>query len=259
MTKICVMGDSHLWTIRKAFSQGANLEGVDAVHFAGAAGTGLYSLQANGSFIQLPGDNYRSLHGFDETGSLDMSEFSALVIIGLGSSVRASLPLYNRWRTTKMDTEKSVTLVSLSCFATAEAGLLRQCGAMTVAACIRRATQVPIVVIPDPYPLSEITQRDEAWDIVEADQSLLRELHWAAARAALPAGGILIEQPPETMDGLLHTKTEFSANIYKEDPSKREFYHMNEGYGHLLVKELDLFLSALMGSNLDTSLAAVSQ
>ncbi len=162
MTKVCVIGDSHIGALRRA-AAGRELE-FDVTYFTGHVEM-MVAVSIEGRELVAPDETARR-HWQRTSGgqaSIRVDDYDCFIITGLGlglapSHARMGMErllddLYGNYVCDGMaQPADGKYLVSEDCFVAAAEGLLQQREALRIAGMIRSLCNTPILVVPVPNP-----------------------------------------------------------------------------------------------------------
>jgi hypothetical protein len=242
MTKPCFIGNSHIGCIRKAMARdGSPYKGE--VTFAFAPRLLLADcIVEDGAF--KGGDLTVATHPQrTREQQTQLGDHGSFVIVGVGLTVRTIAQVYRTHRLTQHD-EAGYALISPDCLQTTASEIVKASGAFQIATRIRRETDRPIIIVPEPG-LSERVLETGSDDkstahIVALAQIMNHELIGEflyrlfvdAIRKEGERDGIkLVEQPQQTRRRCL-TKAEYQNDV------SGDVQHANAEYGAKLLREV---------------------
>jgi hypothetical protein len=245
MSSVCFLGNSHLGAIKRGWDDSGR-----AGTFLAATGSRLEGLKVRDG--QLVGDDELTemMTRLTGTATTAVADHDAFVIVGLSLSVRNTAALFQRFRPWRADVEDGSTyLISPEAYAAAAAGSLRRSAAVKLAQRLRAATDVPILLMPQPGPSERVIETTSPktgfWRSLRAT-GREREVREAfEGGCALVAGNELhvVVQPEATRAHEIFTLERFATHDTKLDGRERpdgriDYSHMNAEFGNLAVGDL---------------------
>ncbi len=255
MKSVLFIGDSHLGAIKDACRDLLDEDFPLKFSFVGSPKGGLKNsvvsdgvLQATNEDIKL---NFERTYG---ASRVDLSQFSALVIVGLGLSMFSALGVYGKQRTSSMQGfgtlgEGGPASVSSSLFNHSVSDGLRSSLAMHLKEQISACYVGKILVVPQPRPserLLEVPRKGFYAKQMNANEdSLLVTTTYENALKEV-VGRDLIAQPKDTIADSQLTHAAFTRGsrrlLAKEDAdgahSSDDVLHANALYGRRILNQV---------------------
>ncbi len=251
--KLCVIGNSHAGMLAAAFRE-TPLDGVDVTFFA-RQGKGLDQVRLRAGELRMPNrDARKAMVKMGMPGRIRVDAFDAFVLVGMTATVFALAPMVAGhavygWPSARDEiAESGMTerpLMSQEALSETICAAIRTNTAMGLVTKIRKESQVPILLVPQPFPSAEVLTRRGSF---QGFQQIHRRGDGAAAAQALAqahaevfgdmAQAILLEQPAETIEhGFLtaqdYTRGATRLNVDGRQPDA-DILHANAAYGGLV-------------------------
>lgn len=238
--KLCVIGNSHVGMLRAAH-RALGDDALDIAYFAKAGG-GIGRATIRGPVIAADDPGLRAAQArFDMPEALDVSRFDAVILVAGTLSIYSALAILqdhdvSGWPSTRApgpgtgpaggrSPRPARHLVSEPVFVAALADQARDGYGYRFAAALRRATDVPIFLVPQPFPSERVfeTARPHEYGFVRARQSgdgpaIATCLRRAIDRAfgALPDVTVLHQEPDTVAHGFT-TARRFTRDAVRVD------------------------------------------
>lgn len=153
MSRICVIGDSHVGALKRAASALPPGEfGAAMTFFAGHVDL-MRSLRAEGRTLVTPSKELRRLLAVSSRGAetIAVDDYDQFVVIGLQFGIRRLAALYRDYTSDSMTSRPDGKyLLSDACFVKAAEAAAAGSEAMRIARMLRALTDRPIIVVPVP-------------------------------------------------------------------------------------------------------------
>ena len=240
MKRVVLIGNSHLGAFKTAIDAEQTIVDDLKVDYFGAPGNWAFDLCLENGRLVTTSERLKGLVA-KTPGSLkeiELDAYDAIVLVGLFIRFMYAARLYLRHRLPG-HADGRQCLISPAAFDAAYSEYMRSSAAYKVAALIRSHSSMPILLVPEPYPSSEI-KGDPEWEGLWESDLLphMRDTFFEHLRSSFEDLDVdLIEQSPKTMDGPVFTHPRFSArgvNLRKELPAD-ERLHMNRRYGQIMM------------------------
>ncbi len=231
--KLCVIGNSHVGMLRAA-ARDLGPDGPELTFFA-KAGAGLEKARIRGSVIAANSRALRAAQArFGMPAQIDVAGFDATILVAGTASVYSALRILQTHRVSGWPSSLAAAdpagphgpetperaLVSASAFVAALVDETRAGVSFHFAKAIRRASDVPIFVVPQPFPservLDSARPRDFGFRRARKNgdgRSIAACLNRAVTRAFSEIGGAAVLRQPE--DTIAHGFT--TARAYTRD------------------------------------------
>ena len=251
-TRICVLGNSHLASMKTGWSLISEAFQAFDLKFFGAPKAMMDGLTLEGSAL-VPGNDKlrRKLAMFSEGAeTIDLNAFDAFVVVGLQFGPRRLAQLYRthrsvsfEWREPLTDLapmvskEQPVTAISERLFSDAIIAGLTDTMAIRIIEMIRDVTEKPIYLVSAPY-FSELALETGDWDAVigSGDVDVLAQRFRKYARHACPVHVNLVLTPSRlTKHGF------FTAKEYAVSPTEdgfQDLVHTTDQYGAAILRSV---------------------
>jgi hypothetical protein len=239
MSRICMIGDSHLAALKLAWST-LSAEFPDlTLDFFAAPGKTMDGLSvADGQLV--PGSHPLA-------GSLKLTSggktsidglYDRYVIHGLELGIAFALEISRKYRAERHATDWR-TPISDDCFAEAVCGAARATVAGRTLAKLREITKAPILVLP--APMADAKNQKVRQTLVEAGEArdVVRLFGAGCERLAASAGARFLPQPESTLDADgIGTKASFSSSParFHAELARADNSHMNTAYGEAVLR-----------------------
>lgn len=259
MTRIVVLGNSHLGALRAAWSDlSPSTPGIDLVFFGGimpifAAMTldhnqvfGLHSCEG------LPSEQVRRNRRLFEGDTVDLKGADAVVVVGVDWHVWTLIDLLNTHVIDGLDTEADTSMSRRLSVAAFDA--ITQALAADAIEKVAWAARIdaPVHLLPRPLPPESLLEPGPAGmehspqvlaSLKRGFAEAIHQLARALNEAARAHGLMLIEQPAETRTSNGLTAASFQRDglhlSARADGARRpDFEHMNIGYGAACIGAL---------------------
>jgi hypothetical protein len=255
MTRLCVIGDSHLAAIKLGWEVVKSEFPHVQVDFFGSGGASLADTAIDqGRLIPTVAKVRR---GFEVTsGGKDcvrLSDYDVVIIVGVGYSIYPLLWLYQRYRSEDhANNDCPFTPVSSAFFREVAASRLAGTVAVQLHDKIRKASKTYLKIVPQPLPSDAVLDSHNQSGIpallkstVAYHDDITLAHYFTAVTGALVKEGRQISSPPTaSRSGYLFTKREFSVGSVRLSKNlatphdEDDFEHMNKEYGALQLREL---------------------
>jgi hypothetical protein len=254
MTKICMIGNSHVAAMRLAWDKvAADYPTVDA-HIYGAHARNLVSVQADAQKeLRFDGPPLWSFRAGDEPGrarSIPLGGCDAIVIVGCDFGPTCVFRTYKRYHFAGLKGRRKQALTR-DYFKRGVAAAVDESAAGVLAKTIRAVVGVPVLLVPAPLPAEsgfadfDKTKMEPYRAAQEAgDGQNLMEIYDELC-GDLDAGGLhVIRQPEITKASPLSSLQRYSDNstrLRADDDAlhpENDYFHMNEEYGSLVWAEI---------------------
>lgn len=256
--KLCVIGNSHVGMLRAAVRE----LGTDApeLTFFAKAGAGLEKARIRGAVIEAEDRGLRAAQQrFGMPASLDVSRFDAVLLVAGTISVYSALRILQTHRVSCWPSSRRIAasgpgaarpqhmLVSEPAFVAALADEARAGLSHRFATAFRRASGVPIFVIPQPFPSERVfeTARPQEYGFLRARRDgdgpaiaacLGRALDQAFAGTD---GTHVLNQPQDTVAHGFTTGRRFTRDAVRVDggtpQDSADLLHVGPAYGRRVL------------------------
>ncbi|MBK5307520.1 MAG: hypothetical protein JJD92_12595 [Frankiaceae bacterium] len=245
---VAVIGNSHAAVIAKAWNEVAQQTPDVSLEFFAATRHGVEDgIHVVGSKIPSSG---RAGSEAGLSGDVDLTSFEAILVAGLRRDVSSLVRLH---RTYQPESHRSNTakkkLVSDALFLEMARADRERSLAVTLARDIRGSVDVPILLIPHPYPsLTAVANQSALWaEIHETGDAARLMALFEMVNDELTTEFSVIAQPSDTLVAPLFTDPRYTHDSgFFRDPDRPslgpEDYHMNVEFGHI---QLSLVLERL--------------
>lgn len=262
--KLCVIGSSHVAMLMLA-ERDAPTPGLDLTFYAAPSG-GVEAAELDGTTLRAVTPELRAR--LDMTGAphaVDLNDFDAVVFVGETVSVFSAVALVRQANVSDWPSAAPLIaaagepfapvlkrpLLTRAAYVAALAGAAREKLTYRLARALRERSDVPIAVVPQPYPAERV---------LEGNAPVVRRIHRDGDGASLATclaeaheaafAGIdrlhIVSQPPETVTGDFLTHDAFARHAMRlslqQRQPKDDVLHMGGAYGRLA---LDAVLAAL--------------
>lgn len=254
MTKICMIGNSHVAAMRLAWDKvAADYPMVDA-HIYGSHARNLVTVQADAQKqLRFDGPSPWSFRAGEEPGrvrSIPLDGCVAVVIVGCDFGPACVFRTYKRYHFAGLKGRRKQALTR-DYFKRAVAAAVDESAAGVLAKAIRTVVDAPVLLVPAPLPAeSGFADHDKvkmepyrAAQEADDGQGLL-EIYDELCDDLGPRGLYVIRQPEVTKASPLSSLQRYSDNSARlrvgDDAlhSENDYFHMNEEYGSLVWAEI---------------------
>lgn len=246
MKKIAVIGNSHAAMLKLAWnSMRSDVSSVDIKFFVWRTG-GEKKLVLKSQEVQVPIDQIKILMHQDHV--VDLDQFHAVVVCGLGYSLSSILEIYREHRT--LEQKEGGYLISESCLREAVDGVIKQTDAMKVFEALTSLHCSKIYVVPTPRGAEYFLDESEGFNLYKlcvdnGDEASISKEFCRSYELFEKNGMKVLSQPSCTISKELFTKNAYSNASNKEEndahvqlKGRRDLIHMNVEYGKLVVEDL---------------------
>jgi len=258
MTKICVIGDSHIAAFMLGWRQIECEYPGTRFTFFGAPDPEMRNLTVSFGSLVLTTATLRRHIARTASNAEIRGDYDVYLICGLQFNVFQSLPLYAKWRA-EVFAKDGRTPISDACFVRSLQGCLGGTLAVEMIGKVRQVTSAPIVLIPQPLPGEKSkrfmllgNEKDN-----RGEECVAELFNIACRKLARDLDVQIVFQPEFTKNGPLHTKAIYSAGSIKftdlcTKHPQDEPKHMNADYGLVMLRE------ALSSLNIGKRLSGVA-
>ncbi len=249
MTKrIGVIGNSHLSAFKLGWETAQTRFPEFELTFFGSTASSLRHLRVHDGCLiptaEIVRDNLIwTSGGYDHIpGNHD-----AYIVVGMGFSFIHLMALLKNHRTPhNYDPDQGHQLISKRFFEGAMNETLTNSNAVRVLTMLKQITQSPIVYTPNPFGTKEILT-DKRYDFLahESVRKYVFDYYQEAKNRILKTElCILKEQPVETIDAYMFTKSEYSRGSIKLKKGMRsphndnDYFHMNAHFGEISLEQI---------------------
>jgi hypothetical protein len=243
MTRICVIGNSHIAALMLGWKQMECDYPSTRFTFFGAPKLQMQYLTVSlGSLVPTTEILRQYIR---ETGSSEKigGDYDFFLVCGLQVNANQIRPLYEKYRAEGFAADDRAP-ISDSCFVRSLQGCLTGTLAIDTIAKLRLITSAPIALMPQPFPGENCSRRSvlgAAGD--KRDDKCVAELFYSACRnLARDLELRMVHQPATTKSGPLQTKQTFCGGsvllrgLDRLHPGS-ESKHMNADYGQVMLRE----------------------
>ena len=266
--KLCVIGNSHVGMLRAA----VRLLEPDSpeITFFAKAGAGLENATLDGSVISARDPDLRRAQArFGMPEAVDTAAYDAVILVAGTASIYSALAILQDHRVsgwpscaahTDPDQSPQKALISEAAFTAALTDLARAGVSHRYAQALRQASDVPIFLVPQPYPSERVFDSDRPREF--GFQRARRHGEGAAIAACLaraidaafaPIGGVtVLHQPPETVAHGFTTARAYTRDAVRVDGDTAQhaadLLHVGPAFGAQVLArvyaELEAFATA---------------
>ncbi|MEL7000180.1 MAG: hypothetical protein AAFP68_18135 [Pseudomonadota bacterium] len=249
-TRVCVLGNSHLASMKSGWDQVSDhVDGYELTFF-GAPKAMMDDLVLEGRFLVPQTDKLKAkLRIFSEgSDKVDLKRFDAFIVVGLQFGPRRIAQLYRSHRSMAFEwreplrelspmTEKDepVTAISERLFSEALVSGLTDTMAVRLIENIQSVTERPVYLVSAPF-FSELALETGDWDTVigAGDVSRLAQRYRKFVRHAVPGDVTLILPPNRMIRHGFFTAKEFAVSAL--DDGFQDLVHANADYGAAMLR-----------------------
>lgn len=240
--KVCVIGNSHLAAIKRAWDLAIDdRAGVDG-HFFGSSFKDSHRLEPDGGRLVASGGIGHTPPGVD---AIAIDAYEAFLLVGLSTGLSNFVSVIAKHRTVSTDGAQAPHLVSDGAFDLAVRRSFESSAGASIASMIRSVSRTaPIVIMPSPLFRRGITTMGSPLWRAAAPWLPRLELAWRKAVDEFAATNELIfdPQPEETVEDRFWTKDAYGLGSIRmsggmtEERTEVEFRHMNPDYGLIALR-----------------------
>ncbi|MEZ5721024.1 MAG: hypothetical protein R3D59_04700 [Paracoccaceae bacterium] len=261
--KLCVIGNSHVGMLRAA-ARNLGPDGPELTFFA-KAGAGIEKATIEGTVITARDPELRRAQArFGMPEAVDVARFDATVLVAGTASIYSALAILQDHRVSgwpsgaaprdpsgaPLDRPADKPLVSESAFTAALADLTRDGVSYRFARAFRQASDVPIFVVPQPYPSERVfdSTRPGAYGFQRARRhgegaAIATCLNTAIDRAFAEIGSVeVLHQPADTVAHGFTTARAFSRDAVRVDGDTaqhaEDLLHVGAAYGARVLERV---------------------
>ena len=252
MTKLCMIGNSHVAAMRNAWNTvAADYPGLDvdifaqhAKHFANATLTGKGALAVEGPRL------WRFRAGSDDNrcSEINLANYDAVILVALAFGANSVFRHYRKyhWYGMKGRRQQGLTRENFRKAAQSDA---EATAALHLAALIQPAANVPLFLVPAPLP-SERGYDDEdmpgmiAWRAAaeNGDAEALMAMYDEILAGIGQNGVVIVAQPEDSKANFRATLQRYADNAARTHNDgirpENDYFHMNDEYGALIWRGL---------------------
>ena len=249
MTRICVLGDSHLGMVKRAMADLPKESGIEVTYFGARVdlwtGLSVRGREVSSSDQPLTEKFYLSSGG---KTSIRVDEYDCFLIVGLDLSILPFAFLSIRFASDSMQADSKKIRLSDACFSAAGYGILKTKVAVQVLGHLRSLSNRPIFLIPAPNPAEGASAEIlppwlQPYYVIgrSADAWAIRN-HFKAACAQLERDfeSIVVDLPEQAAaTGLInhqdYSRLARNAGNYTEEEIIGRVNHANVRYAQLVL------------------------
>ncbi|HEY1707539.1 MAG TPA: hypothetical protein VGG10_04700 [Rhizomicrobium sp.] len=244
MTKICLIGDSHVGALQSGWLAMKHAFPEIELTTFGAPRTVFAGLDVLDGVL-VPATEKLSAYFRHTTGGQVTIEnsYDRYLVCGISWAIRFLLPSLAKFRAEDHVKSKRVPLSS-DCYAHVVLGLMRNSLSMQVLTKLRQITDRPVTMIPAPMPSERIPAPIYASLCASGDAGkIAAQFNAAAALLAGECNAGFLEQPMETLSNPLQSLylykrgsvRTFGGNLDIEQ-GEDDYQHMNAAYGEIVLR-----------------------
>ncbi len=252
-----LIGNSHLACVKVAMDSEPGLLGGRGIEYMAFNELQASEFGIAEGIIQPPSNSSGSAVSLD-AGSREVrvADYSGFVIVGMGLSVNLLATIYLSHRLLAHH-RPGLHLLSRAAFDAAAAESILSRGANPIVAKLCAATNVPVLLVPEPLMNAEIVKDERGSDVWTGEHApFLVEQYTAHLHKVFDPMVDVLEQPPETIDGVFTradyaygglrslTRRDKRGNPWRYKEDHRDYRHMNEQYGAIICREIEHWLTS---------------
>lgn len=244
--KICILGNSHLASIKLGWEESKSLHVNYKVDFFGAPSKNLKNLRQDGHFLITDDEFTQSALKKTSKGreKIHLDDYDAFLIVGSGFGiVQASIIMETHGYIGEQTQIISQYTLSESCFQDALSDSLKNSTGMFVYNMICESIDKKnVFLLEQAYPTKQISQPNQIYNNSSKSNLELANKIYIRIKKQMSAKSInILCQPVETKDGEIHTREKYSigsVRLLNGNPHpETDFMHMNEQFGKLALLE----------------------
>jgi hypothetical protein len=242
MTTICLIGDSHLASLKLGWdAMQHNYQNIELTFF-GAPHRIIDGLAVSGHALVATTDLLRRKFNDTSGGKSEIAgDYDCYIVNGLGIAAHRVLKLYGQCRAESYAQDERQP-ISDECFHWAFYGCLRESRAVRIIGYLREITTAPIGLVP--MPMRSTSSPNADVEIIEQngdEASVATAFAATATRLSEDLNFSLLLQPEDTLAAPLRTNAIFSrASLLSaaDEVESRDYTHMNANYGKLVLRKI---------------------
>jgi hypothetical protein len=245
MKKVCLIGNSHLGVLRSAWENDLSDQytGFDFTYF-GAAGAGLGKVVCEGGYISPNDDGVRKSFLTTSGGenSIAIENYDAFILHGVGFPLKA---IYQMLHKVSCSLNDSRQFVSSGCLEACFESVLEAQPFKMLFDYICDIVPAPVIVSMAPmWSELEVDNAPDQYSLIVDQQNLISTCFLNALNTVFPSNKarILLQQA-DTKASEFFSKKQYSMGYASHNI--RDFGHMNNEYGAIVVKNILLELEEL--------------
>lgn len=241
MSRLCVIGNSHLVAVRDGFRQAGPLADSFLPSFFAAPGKLMGDLELfNGKLVPTSAKARETLERLSRVNEIDPCAFDAFLLVGLAVRFQEVARLYQTHRLAT-HAEADHHVISAAALEAAIAGQIEAGPAIKIVDLLRTTTTAPIFLIPEPLPGEIVIEKDDFW--AGDHVAILRRIFLEQLQRAAKARDIeLAIQGEETVTRGGLTKAAYLVGAVKlvndKEHEQDQWRHMNAQYGAEILRVL---------------------
>lgn len=253
--KFLLVGNSHLACVKVAMDIEPGLLGGRTVDYVAFNQIDAADFDVVEGIIKPP-TNTSAIPSDARLGEARATDYSGFVIVGMGLSINLLASIYLSHRLLAHH-RQGLHLLSRAAFDSAVAESIQKLGVNSIIAKLRAATNVPVLLVPEPLMNAEIAKDERGADVWTGEHApFLVERYISSLHQVFDPVVDLLEQPPETIDGVFTraeyaygglrslTKRDKRGNPWRYKEDHRDYRHMNEQYGAIICRRIENWLTS---------------
>jgi hypothetical protein len=242
MTTICLIGDSHLASLKLGWdTMQHDCQNMELTFF-GTRNQLMDGLAVSGHALVATTDLLRRKFDSTSGGKSEIAgDYDCYIVNGLGFAAYRVLKLYEQCRAESYAQDERQP-ISDECFHSAFYGCLRESRAVRIITCLREITTAPIGLVPMPMRSTSCPYADV--EIIEQngdEASVATAFAAIATRLSEDLNVSLFLQPENTLAAPLRTNAIFSRASLRsaaDEVVRNDYTHMNGDYGRLVLRKI---------------------
>lgn len=253
--KFLLIGNSHLACMKVAMDSEPGLLGGRSIDYMAFNEIDAPDFEIAEGIFQPPA-NTSAIAADARLREARVTDYSGFVIVGMGLSINLLASIYLSHRLLAHH-RQGLHLLSRAAFDSAVAESILRRGANSIIAKLRAATNVPVLLVPEPLMNAEIAKDERGADVWTGEHApFLVEQYIASLHQVFDPVVDILEQPPETIDGVFTrvdyaygglrslTKRDKRGNPWRYKEDHRDYRHMNEQYGAIICRRIEHWLTS---------------
>jgi hypothetical protein len=228
MNKICILGNSHVGSIKKAFSEMGTSAPINAnlIDFYASPAASMINLELNQNILFSTNTDVISMMKTTSGGSseIEIKKYSSFLIVGFFSiGPHLKLQSLKKYYSSAVYEKAFDSLIRET--------VLGETLFHIINLIYKASNKIPIYIIPTPFK----AKKDK--DVYYEDY-ILKEVYKEYINYFEKYGVRIIKQPYQTLDGSFYTKSNYLKDGLNFNRIDNENNHANAEYGKFLIQDM---------------------
>ena len=252
MSRVLFIGNSQLACVKVALDGQPHLLGERQVAYMAFSQLWAGGLEVVDGIVRGP----KQIRSDVILNEARLDDYDCVVIVGMGVSTMRAAAIYLTHRLLPHH-KQGMHLLSEGAFEAAMTEAVLRSGAGQILAKLRPATEMPILLVPEPLVNAAI-RKDDVWSGVWTGEFVpfLVAQYFECVRRYLGSQADLLMQPPETIADEVFTRSSYGDGAlmnavrtrknglqFRYSEEDRDYKHMNEQYGELVCRGIGGWLA----------------